>query len=284
MNKKSGDSQSFEENWQIRAEANYLHWTRDQPTNQIQLAFRRHWMTFSKIIESGTKLPGKKCLEVGCGRGSLSAYFADAGWDCTLLDLSPKVINLARDAFSSQGLSAQFKVGDCTNLPYEDNSFDLIFSIGLLEHFEDIEQVLAEQLRVIKPGGLFFGYVVPESNSIIQAEYKWINEILKECFVEFEKNSMTPSKAEIYRSTFNSHLYLNELKKLGLNNCHASGIYSLPMISNSIDFPFTLLPPKAEKILVDKFEAILSLRESEGIDPWLCREDEGQAFLVWGWK
>jgi ubiquinone/menaquinone biosynthesis C-methylase UbiE len=284
MDKKTGDGKSFDVNWRNRAEASYLHWTRGQPSNQIQLAFRRHWITFNKIIESGLELTGSRCLEVGCGRGSLSAYFADAGWDCSLIDLSPSVINLAKDAFDKQGLRADFRVGNCLDLPYGDNYFDLLFSIGLLEHFEEIEKVLKEQIRVLKPGGLFLGYVVPESNSSIQSEYQWFNEILKECLKEFQRNNDYSNKTDIYRSSFNSDFYLNKLKKLELVNCKSSGLYSLPMISNSIEFPFTLLTPSAEKIIVEKFNSILSSREIGNIDPWLCAEDEGQAFLVWGWK
>ncbi len=71
----------------------------------------------------------------------------------------------------------------------------------------------------------------------------------------------------------------------GLKNVGASGTYPLPMISNSPDFPFTLLPPDAEKVLVRHFESVLETqRQQTGKNPWLCPEGEGQAFLVWGQK
>ena len=64
-----------------------------------------------------------------------------------------------------------------------------------------------------------------------------------------------------------------------------SGIYSVPMISHSIDFPFSLLNSQAEKILVGRFREIFKQRIKEGNEnPWLCKEDYGNALLVWGIK
>jgi hypothetical protein len=58
------------------------------------------------------------------------------------------------------------------------------------------------------------------------------------------------------------------------------------MISHSIDFPFSLLPPAAERVLVKHFESELEKvkARNEGRNPWLCAEGYGQAFLVWGTK
>ena len=173
-----GDISSFVKNWENRPELSYLHWSPDQPKNQIQLAFRRHWLTFSSIL--GPQIKPGKCLEVGCGRGSLSAYFADAGWDCTLLDISDSVLARARQAFSDSGLSTPNIINsDCRDIHLDSNYYDVIFSIGLLEHFEDCQRVISEQFRCLAPGGTLFAYVVPEKEVIVQRQYDWINLILK---------------------------------------------------------------------------------------------------------
>ena len=57
--------------------------------------------------------------------------------------------------FETNGLAARFFVDDCTKMNFPSDEFDLIFSIGLLEHFEDIQHVISEQFRVLKSGGLF---------------------------------------------------------------------------------------------------------------------------------
>ena len=57
------------------------------------------------------------------------------------------------------------------------------------------------------------------------------------------------------------------------------------MISHSIDFPFTLMTDQAELYLVEHFKKILNERNKKlKSNPWLCNENYGQAFLVWGTK
>jgi SAM-dependent methyltransferase len=276
----SGDGTSFDQNWRTMQETNYLHWTKDNPANQIQLAFRQHWLTFQELL--GANFSGRRVLEVGCGRGSLSAYFADAGWDCTLLDLSPTVLEVASNVFSANRLKAKFDVGDCLDLPYEDSSFDLVFSIGLLEHFKDIDRVIAEQYRILAPGGKFIGYVVPQISENVQVEYSWVCDLLK----TLVPSSQSAGKTPVYRSDALSPPYLEAMKNIGFEYVGASGTYPLPMVSHSIEFPFTLLPPNAEAVLVEKFKEILNKRKSErpNRNPWLCDEGYGQAFLIWGTK
>lgn len=277
-----GDGSAFDENWRTRPETSYLHWTKGDPVNQIQLAFRRHWITFNQLLEG--KTGNKRCLEVGCGRGSLSAYFADNGWDCTLLDLSEAAIQQAQSAFKSADLAASFDVGDCLNLPYEDDSYDLAFSIGLLEHFKDFNKVIQEQVRVLVPEGLFIGYVVPYLPDCVQKEYEWVNNILR-AVMPSETAEAENGKAQVYRSDALSPPYLEVMKNTGLHSCRAEGIYPLPMISHSPSFPFSLLPVEAEINLVKTFELWLKDRQDDkNNDPWRCEEGYGQAFLVWGRK
>lgn len=280
MTDPAGDGQNFDRNWRAQQEAHYLHWTRSEPENQIQLAFRQHWLTFQELL--GPNFPGRRVLEVGCGRGSLSAYFSDAGWDCTLLDISPAAIDVARKAFSAHGLEARFEVGDCLELPFSAGSFDLVFSIGLLEHFENIDRVIAEQARVLAPGGVFIGYVVPHLPENLQKDYTWICDLLKTIMPATE----AVGKAPVYRSDALSPPYIKSMTKVGLRDLRAEGTYPLPMISHSIDFPFTLLPPAAEQVLVRHFSNLLRQRKeaAAGGNPWLCPEGYGQAFLVWGNK
>lgn len=282
--KITGDAQQFDKNWRTRAETNFTHWTRTEPKNQIQLAFRNHWTLFQELQESTPgHNKGNRVLEVGCGRGSLSCYYADKGYDCTLLDLSPKAIDVAKDIFAQNKLSANFEVGDACNLNHKDESFDLVFSIGLLEHFEDIEPPLKEQIRILDKGGLFIGYVVPEYKENVQKDYFWVNDILKNYQETLVKN--TAPKAEVYRSDSGSERYIPILEKLGLKQVQASGVYPLPMISHSIDFPFSLMPDAAESVVVERFNKILADNKAKtGKHGWLCEEGYGQAFLIWGVK
>ena len=276
-----GDAESFDSNWRKRPETQYLHWTREKPRNQIQLAFRRHWLTFQKII--GDRQGRARCLEVGCGRGSLSAYFADHGWDCSLLDLSSTAIDQAKKAFTENDLQGEFKIGNCLQMPYDDSSFDLVFSIGLLEHFEDIESVISEQHRVLDRNGLFIGYVVPHIPDNCQIRFEWVNELLRKLLPN-ETSDALSGKSEVFRSDSLSPPYLKILEKLNFYDIGHSGIYPLPLISHSPEFPFSLLPEEAELSLVETFQKWLISNEINSDDPWLCEEGEGQAFIIWGRK
>lgn len=275
-----GDGDSFDRNWKECKESHYTHWTRNKVENQTQLVFRNHWILFQEIIANSNYNGGKNVLEIGCGRGTLSCYFSDAGYDCTLVDISSKVINIAETIFNENNLKAEFIVDDANNLNFKENTFDIIFSIGLLEHFEDVEQTLKEQYRILNKGGLFFAYVVPKYTNNIQREYKWINNILKGYKTEEEI-----TKTKVFRSDDDSKKYIKILKEIGLKEINSSGVYPLPMISHSIEFPFSLMPKKSEKVIVEYFEEILKKRKKETKkNPWLCKEGYGQAFLIWGLK
>ena len=280
---KNGDLISFQGNWKERDESCYVHWTRSEPVNQIQLAFRNHWILLRELMEDVYFNKGTRTLEVGCGRGSLSSYFSDAGYECTLLDISEDVIDKARVIFQRNDLKVKFEVGDAQKLPFDDKSFDIVFSIGLLEHFEDCEPLISEQIRVLDDGGLLFCYIVPECQGNIQKEYEWINKILKE-YVQ-DSTGKTHQKLPVWRSAVSSRDILFLLEKYGLSNVNASGVYPLPMISHSIEFPFTLMQEESEKALVSHFEQMLKENgRKTGQNPWLCEEGYGQAFVMWGYK
>lgn len=283
MVKYTGDNEEWNKNWQLREEASYTHWTRNNPENQVQLAFRNHWSLFNTFMESPSYNGGKRVLEVGCGRGSLSSYFSDAGFDCTLLDLSPDVIEIAKNIFSRNNLPAKFLVGDAYDLDLKNSAFDLVFSIGVFEHFEDIETPIKEQLRVLDKGGLFIAYIVPEYQNNIQKNFDWINDILKGYVNAKNEGLQNSNKHEVYRSDKGSEKYIPVLEKYGLKNISAFGTYPVPMISHSTDFPFSLMPNESEIIFVKYLETILE-SNTEFPHPWMCNEGEGNAFVVWGYK
>lgn len=276
---KKGSVKSFDINWKKRPETLYNHWSKGAPRNQIQLAFSQHYDLFKRIINKEGKL---KVLEVGCGRGSLSSYFAEDGHDCFLLDMSETVIGTAKEIFKTNGHQGSFHVGDANSMTFEDDKFDVIVSIGLLEHFENLENVINEQFRVLRKDGVLINYIVPENLENVQKDYNWINDILKS---QSKKNNQKIAKKEdLYRSDSDSKRYIEQYKASGFQEIYSSGVYPLPMISPSIDFPFTLMDEESEKILIKQFNEILEKRKENWEHPWMCEESYGQAFLVSGKK
>jgi ubiquinone/menaquinone biosynthesis C-methylase UbiE len=96
---------------------------------------------------------GYAVLEAGCGIGTDGARFAAAGADYTGVDFSPSAFALARRRFELDGLRGRFVAGSAAALPFEDNTFDLVFSHGVIHHLPDTEVAVREFHRVLKPGG-----------------------------------------------------------------------------------------------------------------------------------
>jgi ubiquinone/menaquinone biosynthesis C-methylase UbiE len=96
---------------------------------------------------------GLKVLEIGCGVGTDGLQFARAGAIYTGVDLTEAAVGLARKNFESAGMAGEFRVSDAENLDFADESFDIVYSHGVLHHTPDIEAAVHEVHRVLKPGG-----------------------------------------------------------------------------------------------------------------------------------
>ena len=96
---------------------------------------------------------GLSVLEIGCGLGTDGAQFAKAGAHYTGVDLTEAAIELARKRFEIAGLPGEFRVADAENLDFADESFDRIYSHGVLHHTPDTARAVAEIYRMLKPGG-----------------------------------------------------------------------------------------------------------------------------------
>lgn len=93
---------------------------------------------------------GDKVLEVGAGTGILGWPLAQAGIEVTCLDNDEEVLRMCWVNAKVLGADIKYVFGDAFEIPFEDNSFNLAYSEGLLEHYsdEEIHRLLKEQLRV----------------------------------------------------------------------------------------------------------------------------------------
>ena len=96
---------------------------------------------------------GLRVLEIGCGLGTDGAQFALAGANYTGVDLTEASVELARKKFELSGLRGEFRVTDAEKLDFADDSFDLVYSHGVLHHTPDTKQSVREIHRVLKPEG-----------------------------------------------------------------------------------------------------------------------------------
>ncbi|MFT5440982.1 MAG: SAM-dependent methyltransferase [Myxococcota bacterium] len=96
---------------------------------------------------------GKKLLEIGCGIGIDGRFFSSNGAEYQAVDMSRESLKLAQKHFNMKDLVARFTNGDATRLPFEDNSFDVVYSSGVLHHIPDMKAACREAVRVLRPGG-----------------------------------------------------------------------------------------------------------------------------------
>jgi len=92
-------------------------------------------------------------LEIGCGLGTDGAQFAQAGARYTGIDLTDAAVDLARRRFEIFNLRGSFRVADAEQLDFPDNSFDLVYSHGVLHHTPDTQKAIREIHRVLRPSG-----------------------------------------------------------------------------------------------------------------------------------
>lgn len=96
---------------------------------------------------------GKALLEIGCGIGIDTVSLARLGFAVTAIDLSETAVAVAENRARDMGLSIAYEVGNCEQLRFADNTFDIVYSFGVIHHTPDIRQAIREIHRVLKPNG-----------------------------------------------------------------------------------------------------------------------------------
>ena len=100
---------------------------------------------------------GKTVLDLGCAGGFMAEALDDRGAYVTGLDPAEGAIRgAARAHAEAHGRAIRYDVGVGEALPYDDGAFDAVVCVDVLEHVRDLDQVIREVTRVLRPGGLFF--------------------------------------------------------------------------------------------------------------------------------
>ena len=96
-----------------------------------------------------------RALDIGCGGGFLAEEFARIGCQVVGVDPSAVSIETARRHAAATGLDVDYRVGTGEQLPVADGEFDLAYCCDVLEHVADLDAVISETARVLKPEGIF---------------------------------------------------------------------------------------------------------------------------------
>lgn len=133
------------------AKSQYIHGT--TPSEQERLALLNR-LTNPPFIAWLGHFQGKKILEVGSGLGILAGEIATAHPSCEVVGLEYSADQLAKAPSHITNLT--FVQGDALDMPFEAESFDVVYCRYVLEHVSNPSQMLQEMYRVLKKGGQVF--------------------------------------------------------------------------------------------------------------------------------
>ncbi len=132
--------------------------------NEIPLHIRDHLLNKLWKICSPYLFPGCKVIDIGCGDGTNTVFFKEKRFDITGIDFSEKLIQQGCKMYPE--IKNRMCVGDCLNLNFKNNTFDVALMIGVLHHIPTREEqfrAVKEALRLIKKDGIL---IIRESNLV----------------------------------------------------------------------------------------------------------------------
>ncbi|MDG2454801.1 MAG: class I SAM-dependent methyltransferase [Bacteroidia bacterium] len=124
-------------------------------------------LDFLSIKIRSSKAP-VKILDYGSGRGEFSIFLAKLGAEVVGIDIGEDLVNLATQIAAQNSIQCTFVCGSIDNLPFDDQSFDIVVGCAILHHLpkQGVHSSLREAYRVLKPNGSAF-FTEPIENSVI---------------------------------------------------------------------------------------------------------------------
>ena len=129
-------------------------WLRTKPFANEPRETARHLIDAGYVIELLELRPGMRFVELGCGSGWLTRFVARHGLEAHGYDISPRMIEIAREQAAAEGVDAHFDVADFEELDLK-GEFDAALTYDALHHSPRPDLVVASARRALEPGGLF---------------------------------------------------------------------------------------------------------------------------------
>lgn len=193
--------------------------------------------------------PGARILELGCGTGDMWKNHLDLVSNCTLTltDFSAGMLKTAEMNLGQQE-NIVYQVTDIQNIPYPDDSFDVVIANMMLYHVPDLNQGLAEVRRVLTPGGSFYCATYGEHG---------IMEFINDALCHLNVNGQIGTAFTLQNGAESLGKHFTDVQRLdredGLAitdiNDFIDYIYSLSSLSNVADIPREIIYQALEQKL-----------------------------------
>lgn len=233
----------------------------------------------------GDNLKGKRLLELGCGRGTSSIYQAVSnGLEVVPTDYSEGAVAIANRNMEKYGVPGKAVQADIFNLPFPSESFDVVISLGVMEHIERAADAYREMRRMLKPGGVMLSMNVPEFPDNIQRVGAPINRILMKikdlASLQDNKPWLDPKSrsktADVHRSTKTGGLFAEMAEQGGFKreNIEVFEVNPFPTIDP--------LPKWGDWLVTRFYFFLLFMRRTLGgmADPFLSNPDNSRAHFI----
>ncbi len=142
---------------------------------------------FDRIFPYDHYGPNNRVLEIGCGLGTMSMLWAKNNTRVVSIDLNPTSVSLTKKRFELNGKTPRVSVMDANELAFPENSFDYVYSWGVLHHSPNLDRSIREMMRVLKSGESF-GLMLYNRRSIF---HQYTTRYL-EGFLHYESNFLNP--------------------------------------------------------------------------------------------
>jgi len=131
---------------------------------------------------------GKSVLEIGYGMGSDSSQLARRGAILHGIDLTAGNLPITQKHLGMYGCSSELIIGDAEDLPYPNDTFDIVYTMGVIHHTPKMEKAVEEIYRVLKPGGKVWCAVYNKNS------WFYYGSVLRKYYFSREYKTMTISE------------------------------------------------------------------------------------------
>ncbi|MFX0021305.1 MAG: class I SAM-dependent methyltransferase [Candidatus Hermodarchaeota archaeon] len=214
-------------------------------TNPVSL----HKWIFSKIKLKNNE----RILELGCGTGQLwLENFRKIPLNCSIVlsDFSKNMLKTAKKDLANLKLPIKFKIINAENIPYPNQSFDVILACHMLYHIPNIEKALTEISRVIKPNGRFISTTVSKNHIKELKDFLFQFDLDIEMKNEFFSEFRNETGNEILQQFFNEIELFEYINPVNISSIELLMKYIESMFQKGYYPHFQEIKPDIEKKLI----------------------------------